>query len=136
MTYVLDKSAFEQGRVNRDAADRVSELAEAGQLAVCSVAMLEILFSAKNRTEWARMRTTLDRLDRVESINPYKAVETQALLVDRGQHRTSIVDVMVATIAAEHGLTVLHYDRDFERLGDVTGAGQEWVIPAGTGHRH
>ena len=135
MTYLLDKSAFEQGRVNHGAADRMSALAESGQLAVCSVAMLEILFSAKNRAEWMRMRTILDRLDRVEPSEPYNAVETQSLLVDRGQHRTSIVDVMVATTAAEHGLIVLHYDRDFERLSEVTGSGEEWVIPAGTGHQ-
>jgi hypothetical protein len=40
---------------------------------------------------------------------------------------------MLAATAVEHGLTVLHYDRDFERLSEVTGGGHEWVIPAGTG---
>ncbi|WP_144127994.1 PIN domain-containing protein [Catellatospora sichuanensis] len=48
--------------------------------------------------------------------------------------RTPPVDVLVAATAAEHRLTVLHYDRDFERLTAVSGGAHEWVIPAGSGH--
>lgn len=135
MTHLLDKSAYEQAKVNRRAADRVSELAGSGRLAVCSAGMLEILYSARNRRDFVRLRAALDRLDRVEPGTPYDAVEVQARLVGRGQHRTSIVDVMLAATAAEHGLTVLHYDRDFERLTEVTAGEHEWVIPAGTGHQ-
>jgi predicted nucleic acid-binding protein len=135
MTYLLDKSAYEQGRLNRRAADRVGDLTAAGQLAVCSAVILEILYSARNRDEWRTLRAALDGLDRVEPSNPYDAVETQAKLADRGQHRTSIIDLMVATTAAEHGLTIIHYDRDYERLSEVTGADHEWIIPAGTGHQ-
>jgi predicted nucleic acid-binding protein len=135
MTHLLDKSAYEQGKLNRRAADRISELAESGLLAVSTAVMLEILYSARNRDQWTTTRTALDGLDRVEPSDPYAAVETQARLVDRGQHRTSIIDVMVATAAAEHGLTVLHYDRDYERLSEVTGAEQEWIVPPGDGHK-
>ena len=135
MTHLLDKSAYEQGRMNRQAAARIGELAESGQLAICSAGILEILYSARNRRDYIKVRAALDRLDRIEPGTPYDAVEVQARLVGRGQHRTSVVDVIIAATAAEHGLTVLHYDRDFERLSEVTGGAQEWVIPAGTGHQ-
>ena len=135
MTHLLDKSAYEQGRTNRQAAARIGELAESGHLAICSAGILEILYSARNRRDYIKVRAALDRLDRIEPGTPYDAVEVQARLVGRGQHRMSIVDVIIAATAAEHGLTVLHYDRDFERLSEVTGGAHEWVIPAGTGHQ-
>jgi predicted nucleic acid-binding protein len=38
---------------------------------------------------------------------------------------------MAAT--AEHaGLTVLHYDSDYDRIRQVTGQPPEWVAPPGT----
>jgi len=135
VTYLLDNSAFQQSMVNLRAAELIDNLTRVGDLAVCSVVMLEILYSARDASDWARLRDALDALPRVEPQNPARTIDTQEELAARGQHRTSIIDVMVATTAAEHGLTVLHYDRDFERLGEVTGAGQEWIIPAGTGHQ-
>lgn len=29
---------------------------------------------------------------------------------------------------------VLHYDSDYERIAEVTGQPQEWIVPRGTGH--
>jgi predicted nucleic acid-binding protein len=135
MTHLLDTSAFTQSRRNLAAANRVDELAQTGRLAVSSIVMLEILFSAQNRREWIRLHKALDVLPQVDLSRPLDAIAVQRRLVDRGEHRTPIVDVMVAATAAEHGLTVLHYDRDFERLTEVTGGNHEWVIPAGTGQK-
>jgi predicted nucleic acid-binding protein len=134
VTYLLDTSAYVQSRYNRTAADLVGRLTAADELAVCSAVMLEILYGARNRKSWTMTRAALDALTRVELTSPYDVIATQERLVNRGQHRTSIIDVMVATTAAEHGLTVLHYDRDFEQLSEVTGAGQEWVVSPGDGH--
>jgi len=38
----------------------------------------------------------------------------------------------VAATAESAGLTVLHYDADFERIAEVTGQPTEWVVPRGT----
>jgi len=133
--YLLDTSAFWQGRTNTQAKARLRQHADNGELAVCAAAMLEILVSARNRSDWVQMRDELGTLPRVEPADSINAVDLQATLADRGQHRTPIIDVMIAATAAEHGLTVLHYDRDFERLSKATGTSQEWVIPAGTGHQ-
>ena len=51
-----------------------------------------------------------------------RAVEVQALLAARGQHRApSIPDLLVAATAELTGRTVLHLDKDFDLLAQVTG---------------
>ena len=51
-----------------------------------------------------------------------RAVEVLTLLADRGQHRApSIPDLIIAATAELNGLTVLHLDRDFEVIAQVTG---------------
>jgi predicted nucleic acid-binding protein len=45
------------------------------------------------------------------------------MLADRGQHRVaSIPDLIIAAAAALAGLTVLHREKDFDLVADVTGA--------------
>jgi predicted nucleic acid-binding protein len=51
-----------------------------------------------------------------------RSVEVLTLLADRGQHRApSIPDLIIAATAELAGLTVLHLDKDFEIIADVTG---------------
>lgn len=50
-----------------------------------------------------------------------RAVEVQGTLAERGRHRLSIPDLLVAAVAEPTGLKVLHCDADFERIADVTG---------------
>jgi predicted nucleic acid-binding protein len=46
----------------------------------------------------------------------------------------AVPDVLVAAAAAaeERGLTVLHYDADFDRIAAVTGQSCAWVVPSGS----
>jgi predicted nucleic acid-binding protein len=61
-----------------------------------------------------------------------RAVDVQYLLAERGQHRSAgVADLLVAATAEDAGLTVLHYDRDFELIADVTGQPVEWVADPG-----
>ena len=51
-----------------------------------------------------------------------RAVDVLTLLADRGQHRApSIPDLIVAATAELAGLTVLHLDKDFEVIAQITG---------------
>lgn len=43
-----------------------------------------------------------------------------------------VPDLLIAAAAESLGLTVLHYDADFDRIAAVTGQSCEWVVPAGT----
>ncbi|BCJ77958.1 hypothetical protein CS0771_75020 [Catellatospora sp. IY07-71] len=134
MRYLLDTSAYFQGRLNAEAMLRLKELSADERLTICMPAMLEMLVAARNSRDWLQTRNALALLPRVELSDPLAAVDLHGALAQRGQHRTPPVDVIVAATAAEHGLTVLHHDRDFERLTAVSGGAHEWIIPAGTGH--
>jgi predicted nucleic acid-binding protein len=55
-----------------------------------------------------------------------RAVEVLTLLADRGQHRApSVPDLIIAATAELTGLTVLHLDKDFDVIADVTGQSVE-----------
>jgi predicted nucleic acid-binding protein len=51
-----------------------------------------------------------------------RAVEVQAALADRGQHRaTTIPDLLIAAAAELSQLTVLNVDKDYDLIADITG---------------
>jgi predicted nucleic acid-binding protein len=108
----------------------------AGLIASCSITDLEHLFSARSGEEHrarradVALRFALVPLDR-QTFD--RAVEVQGLLADKAQHRAaSIPDLVVAAAAERAGLTLLHYDADFELIATVTGQPTEWVVPRGS----
>ena len=51
-----------------------------------------------------------------------RALEVQSVLAARGQHRApSIPDLLIAATAELANLTVLHLDKDFELIAQVSG---------------
>ena len=51
-----------------------------------------------------------------------RAIELQAVLAARGQHRgPSVPDLLIAATAELAELTVLHIDKDFDLIADITG---------------
>ena len=58
-----------------------------------------------------------------------RAFEVQLLLAHRGQHRRqSIRDLIIAATAESAALTVLHVDKGFEVIADITGQSMERLI--------
>jgi predicted nucleic acid-binding protein len=103
---------------------------------VSNTTELEIGFSAQSIASYHLMRRTMvDRLIPVPL--PLRAEdrarEVQVLLIARGQHRAvSVPDLLIAATAEIEGLTVLHYDADFDLIAEITGQPCEWVVPKGT----
>lgn len=59
---------------------------------------------------------------RILKLTPLGAVEVHASLADRGQHHApSVPDIPLSAIAETSGMTVLHLDKDFELIAEVTG---------------
>lgn len=55
-----------------------------------------------------------------------RAVEVQGMLADRGHHGgPSVPDLLIAAIAELSRLTVLHQDKDFDLIADITGQPME-----------
>ena len=61
----------------------------------------------------------------LESMTPKmesRALAVQGMLAERGFHRAAKVpDLLIAAVAEMSGYTVLHVDRDFELIAEVTG---------------
>jgi predicted nucleic acid-binding protein len=41
-------------------------------------------------------------------------------------------DLLIAAAAEAAGVTVLHYDEDYDRIAKVTGQPTRWLAPAGS----
>lgn len=97
-----------------------------GLVRITTVTRLEVGFSARTGADLrdGQRQPPVSSLP-IEYLTPAvedRAVEVQALLADRGQHRApSIPDLIVAAAAELGHLTVLHVDKDFDLIADVTG---------------
>lgn len=112
----------------------VEPLVVAGLAARALISDLEIGYAARNEGEWDRLLLALDALAPVETTRWHvrRALQVQRMLASRSQRGRKIPDLLVAAAAEEKGLVVLHYDRDFDLVAEVTGQGCEWVVPAGS----
>jgi len=111
----------------------VEPLATAGQLARARITDLEVGYSARNELEWDRLVAALGVFALVESTEAHhrRALHVQRLLAQRSQRGRKIPDLLIAAAGEESGLTVLHYDADFDLIAAVTGQPCQWVVPAG-----
>jgi predicted nucleic acid-binding protein len=123
--WLIDKSALVRLGNATDGqtwADRIAR----GLVRVSTVTRLEIGYSARTGEELrAGLRRPPLASMPVEYLTPAiedRAVEVQQLLADRGHHRAPAVpDLLIAATAELAGLAVLHLDKDFSLIADVTG---------------
>lgn len=123
--WLVDRSAVVRLGHSPDADEWASRI-ERGLVAISTVTCLEVGFSARSADDHARaLRLPPIAAMPVEYLTPAiedRAVETQALLAARGQHRApSIPDLLVAATAELTGRTVLHSDKDFDLIAQLTG---------------
>jgi predicted nucleic acid-binding protein len=112
----------------------IEPLAEREELARAGISDLEIGYSARSDKEWDRLVEALDVFELVETAADHvrRARQVQRLLAARHQRGRKVPDLLVAAAAEARGLTVIHYDADFDRIAAVTGQRCEWVVPAGS----
>jgi predicted nucleic acid-binding protein len=133
--YLADKSAL--ARLHLPAVrEELEPLIARALVGICGVTELEMLYSARNIQERARMKEQLEAsLDRVEIPDDIweQAAEIQEALAGQAQHRSaSIPDLIVAATARASGLEVLHYDREFDTIARFTEQPTRWIVPPGT----
>ncbi|MEH0935699.1 PIN domain nuclease [Micromonospora psammae] len=134
--YLVDTSALV--RLLRDPALRVrwEPAITAGLLAICPLIELEFLHTARSAADRSRLadllRTTFGWVTMPDR-SYERAAEIQEELTARGTHRSAgAVDLLIAATAEYQGLSVLHYDHDFDQVAAATGQPMRWVAPAGT----
>ena len=133
LTHLVDTSVLTRlGRPAVRAA--IQPRAERGELARAGISDLEVGYSARSASEWDRLAEALELFDLVETTAEHvrRAKQVQRLLAARHQRGRKVPDLLIAAAAESEGLTVLHYDADFDRIAAVTGQRCEWVVPAGS----
>ena len=134
MPYLIDKSALARMQHPR-VQSRLGPVIEAGEAATCAIVELEVLYSTRSQSEHARARVRRERAYQHVPLTEgifQRAIEVQGLLAGRGRHRLPIPDLIIAAAAEEAGMTVLHYDADFDTIAAVTHQRTEWVAPRGS----
>jgi predicted nucleic acid-binding protein len=132
--YLGDKSAL--ARVHHDdVMVRVSALYLSGLIATCGMIDLDMLHSARSAQDHRELVWDRALLPRVACGDDAfdRAIEVQGELAETGRHRgVPLEDLIIAASAELAGLTVLHYDQDYDVIASVTGQPTEWVVPRGT----
>lgn len=114
--------------------DRLEALALAGQLWTCRILDLEVVYGSRSRdvSEIVLERFALPEAPITPAVMD-RAVRVAAKMAAAGLHRQAKpVDLVVAAAGESVGLTILHYDRDYDRIARVTHQPTEWVAPAGS----
>lgn len=123
--WLIDKSAIARLHLATNAREWASRI-ERGLVRICTVTRLEVGYSARSPADHRSLRSEPPIASMpVEYLTPrieHRALELQSLLADRGQHRApSVPDLLIAATAELAELTVLHVDKDFELIADLTG---------------
>src|SRR3954454_3440528 len=117
-------------------ADRLEPLIAGGLVPTCATLDAEALYSARSPAEYEQVRA--DRRVAYEYLPTDDghwqwAFDAQRLLARTGRHRVvGIIDLLTAVLAAEHGVTIVHYDADFEMAAEILEFDHRWVLPRGT----
>ena len=134
---LLDNSAWVRlGALPEERAAEVAHALESGRIAACLPFMLEAGYSARTSREHDQLLAELHSLPRFhfDDAAEQRALDAQAQLARVGHHRLPPVDLLVAALADQHGLGVLHYDDDYDLIAEKTDLDFDsvWVAARGT----
>lgn len=123
--WLIDKSAY--ARLDRTPdSDLWASRIERGLVQISSLTRLEIGYSFRNVSEASGEVSSPPLLTMpIAYLTPAiedRAVEVQMLLTQSGRHRApSIPDLLIAATAEKLGMSVLHADKDFDLIVELTG---------------
>jgi predicted nucleic acid-binding protein len=122
--YLIDTSALVRVLLSQTTAEWDDKIG-AGLVAICDITELEVLYSARSLAGREQMKDTLNShyawCPMPDGIYR-RARVVQERLTSKGEHRSAgPIDLLVAAVAEDAGLTLLHYDRDFEAIARATG---------------
>jgi predicted nucleic acid-binding protein len=129
---LADTSAWMLARRVPQVRELLFAAAERGDVAWCWPVRYELTVDAPSPERIAALDRTLDGLheiavDRTVQRGVLSAMRELADGGSHGAHRLPLTDLTVAVAAQHSGLEVLHYDRHFERLGELLGVGTPWI---------
>ena len=129
--WLIDKSAYARLDRTPDSDLWASRIAR-GLVQISSLTRLEIGFSFRNFREASVEVSSPPLLTMpIAYLTPAiedRAVEIQMLLTHSGHHRApSVPDLLIASTAEKLGMSVLHADKDFDLIVELTDQPAEWL---------
>lgn len=123
--WLIDKSALARLHLAEHPVEWLTRI-DRGLVRICSVTLLEVGYSARSADDHRAVLGEPPVASMpIEYLTPRiedRAVELQAMLAERGRHRApSVPDLIIAATAELADLAVLHFDKDFDLIADVTG---------------
>jgi predicted nucleic acid-binding protein len=134
-SFLADKSAIARLETQAAVREALDPLLLKGEVASCGIVELEVLYSATSPANYREVADSLGAMPRAEVSEAAvrRALEVQGMFAARSEHRgVTLPDLLVAACAERAELTVLHYDKDFERIAELTGQTVQWVVPRGS----
>ncbi|MEZ0365486.1 PIN domain nuclease [Mycobacterium sp. pUA109] len=132
--YLADTSVWHWARHPAARAALQDEL-DRGTVATCAIIDAELIVSARNEREAAEItedRRALHWLPSPDEIWD-EVLATQMSLVAKSLHRSvKLPDLVIAAVARRNSATVLHYDHDYDAIGEVTNQPMQWLVPPGS----
>ncbi|BDE14338.1 hypothetical protein MKCMC460_31980 [Mycobacterium sp. 20KCMC460] len=133
--YLIDTSAAAR-MTHPEVADRLAPLIEAGLVATTAQLDAEALSSARTAADYAQLwsdrRLAYEYLP-TDDEHWRAALDAQRSLASTGRHRAvGMADLLIATLAHAHDVTLLHYDADFEIAAEVLPFQHRWVLERGS----
>ncbi len=109
---LIDKSALERA---------TPETLELGEICVCAVVRLKMLYSAQSKHDYSDIEDNLAAFRdlSVDAETIQTAVTAHRELGQKGRHRLPIPDLLIAACAQQHQAAVLHVDRHYDVLAEV-----------------
>ena len=107
----------------------------ADEIATCPTVVMELLWTSRSQQDFEDIRRDLDALAKVTNDQDSwdRAMDVWRELVIQGRHRqVKIPDLLVAASAEIAGLSVCHYDADFDVIATVTGQSVRAIAPLGS----
>lgn len=132
--YLIDTSAAAR-MTHPEVAARLAPLIEAGVVATTAQLDAEALYSARNTADyeqvWSDRRLAYEYLPTHDE-NWQAALDAQRRLASTGRHRAvGMADLLIATLANAHDVTLIHYDGDFEIAAEVLPLRHQWILEPG-----
>ncbi|MEU0270197.1 PIN domain-containing protein [Nocardioides sp. NPDC006303] len=121
----MHRSALARMSTSPDA-EKWSRLIELGQVRITTTTLLEIGHLARSEREWSDLVEDVPVIHMpLATLTPRteaRALEIQRIVLRDGRHRVpSVPDLLVAAVAEEADLTVLHADNDVDLITRTTG---------------
>ncbi len=110
----------------------------AGELWTCPPSLLEMRYSARDSQDFALLAEELNAIPHAplnaEAAAAGVTAQSELAAVPGISHRVKPVDLLIAAMAAEHNLGVLHYDHDYDTIAQHTSLSfsSVWVAPRGS----